>query len=74
MKRAQRLLVLIAAATAAGPALAHPGDHSQITFAGLIEHLLQPDHAAFIVAIAVGLGLSLRAVRRDKARAQEKPQ
>jgi hypothetical protein len=53
-------------------AFAHVGDHALFDWAGLIAHLLEPDHLFFAgVTVLTGF-LAYRAGRRAEARAIEK--
>lgn len=72
MERILGLLLFSVAVGVAGPALAHPGDHSGFSWSALGEHLLEPDHLAFIVlALAVAV-LAFALGRRFGARARQR--
>ena len=56
--------------------LAHVGDHSQMTFAQLADHLTSgPDHmlaiTAVVLAMAIATGAGLLASRNDRRRPEK---
>jgi hypothetical protein len=55
MKTLPRIALTIAAAAMPAAALAHPGDHSNMTLAQAAQHMLtQPDHLSMLaIAVAV---------------------
>jgi hydrogenase/urease accessory protein HupE len=55
---------ILAFAGLTAPALAHPGDHSQMTLSQIAYHLAEPDHLFFIAIIVLVGIVAFRAGRR----------
>jgi hydrogenase/urease accessory protein HupE len=54
------------------PAFAHVGDHAHFDWAGIIAHLVEPDHLFFAAVTIITGFLAFRAGRKVEARAIEK--
>jgi hypothetical protein len=54
--------------TLAGPAAAHPGDHTRMPLTELISHYAEADHLAFLALTVIVGWLAYRAGRRAEAR------
>lgn len=49
---------------------AHAGDHAHFDWAGLLAHLVEPDHLFFAAVAIIASVLAYRAGRRAEARVQ----
>ena len=69
----QRVLALLAAlAVTTQTAIAHPGDHVQMSVTELIAHYAEADHLAFLALTVIVGWLAYRLGRRTEARVRAK--
>ena len=65
-----RLAIALSFAGVATPALAHPGEHAQMSLLEIAKHYAEPDHLAFLALTVLVGWLAFRWGRHVEAKSQ----